>query len=176
MRQLGTTGGVLLAVASLTLAACGSSTEATPPSPTRPTATGSGVTSITKPDTTGPNTSTTVNPAGADAIAQFALTASLSAAKQTYDDTYDYTAVTPESIAPMVPSVHYAPLDQAAIGVVGVLAQTKHDVLFVTKSASGRWYCITENNEDGTSYGVGTSLATLTSNGECQLDAWPASG
>jgi hypothetical protein len=173
MRHLGTTV-VLIAVASMTLASCGSSggKAASDHTTSRPStsATGTGATPIA------PVTTTTANPAAGDAIAQYALTASIAAAKQTYDDTYDYTAVTPESLASAVPSVHYAPLEQATVGVVGVLAQDKHDVLLVTKSPSGRWYCVTENNEDGVSYGVGHSLDKLNSNGECQLDAWPPPG
>jgi hypothetical protein len=160
-----------MAVAGLVLAACGSSgsSAASTPSTARETTSAPTAASPTAPhSTTKPS-----DPAAADAIAQFALTASLNAAKQTYDDTYDFTAVTPESLAPTVPNVHYAPLAQAAAGVVGVLAQDKHDVLFVTKSTSGRWYCVTDNDEDGVSYGVGPSLDKLNSNGECQLDAWP---
>jgi hypothetical protein len=173
MRHLGTTG-VLIAVASITLAACGSSAG-------KATSDNTGVRPSTSaaranPTTIAPVTTTTANAAAGDAIAQYALSTSIAAAKQTYDDTYDYTAVTPESLASSVPSVHYAPLEQATVGVVGVLAQDKHDVLLVTKSPSGRWYCVTENNEDGVSYGVGHSLDKLNSNGECQLDVWPPPG
>jgi hypothetical protein len=171
MRRVRTTGGVLIAVACLALAACSSSGKAasdTTPPPSRPSA--APTTTVRAVPATAAKPA---DPAAQDAIAQFALTASINAAKQTYDSTYDYTAVTPASLASAVPSVHYAPLDQAGPGVVGVLAQDKHDVLFVTKSGSGRWYCVTENNEDGVSYGVGASLDKLNSNGECQLDAWP---
>jgi hypothetical protein len=115
-----------------------------------------------------------LSPAAADAVAQFALTASLGAAKSIYDDTYDFTSVSPERLSSMVPTVHYAPLDRASTTTVGVLAQDKNDVLFAVKSASGRWYCVTDNDTDGVSYGVGRTLGGVNSNGECQLDAWPA--
>ena len=171
MRQLVKTGGVLLGIASFSLAACGSSSShASPPN----TSTPSSASSV--PSTTAPHTTTTFAPEAGVAVAQFALTASLNAAKSIYDRTYDYTAVSPASLAPLVPTLKYAPLDQAGTGVVGVLAQDKNDVLLVTKSASGSWYCITENDEDGVSYGVARSLAQVNSNGECQLDAWPPAG
>ncbi len=178
---------VLIAVACLALAACGSSgksasgTTSSRPAPTVPVTTSAAQHCVTKLagggtiDDCRTTTTKAADPAAQDAIAQFALTASINAAQQTYDQTYDYTAVTPQSLAPAVPSVHYAPLDQAAEGVVGVLAQDKHDVLFVTKSASGRWYCITANNEDGISYGEAASLSNLNSNGECQQPSWPPS-
>jgi hypothetical protein len=187
MRHLRTTG-LLIAVAGLALTACQSSSDgkaaADDTTLSRSTTSTLRTTNsrvrecIRKLEAGGTiddcqTTTTAPNPAAADAIAQFALTASNNAAQQTYDETYDYTAVTPQSMAVAVPSVRYAPLDQAGQGVVGVLAQTKHDVLFVTKSASGKWFCITENNEDGVSYGVGPSLSKLNSNGECQLQAWP---
>ena len=168
MRQLRTAGGVLIVVTSLCLAACGSSTSASSPSTSRPPASESSA-----PSTTAPRTTTTLNAAAADAVAQFALTASLNATKSIYDHSYDYTAVSPESLGPLVPTLKYAPLDQAGIGVVGVLAQDKNDVLLVTKSAGGPWYCVTENDTDGVSYGVARSLSQVNSNGECQLDAWP---
>jgi hypothetical protein len=169
MRRLSTAGGVLVVVASLSLPACGSSSHsASSPSTSRPAASESSA-----PSTTAPRTTTTLDPAAGAAVAQFALTASLNAAKSIYDRTYDYTAVSPESLGPLVPTLKYAPIDQASTGVVGVLAQDKNDVLLVTKSASGPWYCITENDEDGVSYGVARSLSQVNSNGECQLDAWP---
>jgi hypothetical protein len=173
MRQWATTGGVLLAVASLTLAACGSSAKhaGSAPGTSRPP-----TTSASAPPTTAATTTTTLNAASADAVAQYALTASLDAAQTTYDDTYDFTAVSPASLGPTLPNVHFAPLDQASTSVVGVLAQDKNDVLFVTRSASGKWYCVTDNDEDGVSYGVGHTLDDVNSNGQCQLDAWPAPG
>ena len=63
--------------------------------------------------------------------------------------------MTPESLTALVPKrrVHRSrPGDKK---IIGVLAQDENDVLLVTKSPSGRWYCVTENNEDGVSYGVG---------------------
>jgi hypothetical protein len=179
----------LLAAAAIALAACGSSGGNTASDNTGAQPTTSSTAKTTNAaakeclqklsnggviDDCQTSTTEATSPAAQDAIAQFALTASINAAQQMYDNTYDYTAVTPQSLAPEVPSVHYAPLDQAGAGVVGVLAQDKHDVLFVTKSASGRWYCITANNEDGISYGEATTLDKLNSNGECQQDSWPA--
>ena len=52
----------------------------------------------------------------------------------------------------------FTDLGQASKKTIGVLAQDKNDVLLVTKSASGRWYCVTDNDTDGVSFGVGASL------------------
>jgi hypothetical protein len=161
-------GGVLLSGACLMLAACGSSTaKAAPPTSTAPPApsTSTHVTTTTKPD-----------PVAADTVAQYKLTAALNAAKSIYSQSYDFTGVTPASLTALVPNVVFTDLPQASKKTIGVLAQDKNDVLLVTKSASGRWYCVTDNDTDGVSFGVGTSLSAVNSNGECQLDAWPPPG
>jgi hypothetical protein len=174
MRQRGAVGGVLrvvtgMAVAILTLAACGSSgAKSASTTPTHPTPTTS---TIASTSTTAP-----FDPTVANTVAQFKLTAALNAAKSIYDHTYDFTAVTPASLTPLVPNVQFVSLDQASKHTIGVLAQDKHDVLLATKSASGRWFCITNNDTDGVSYGVGASLQDVNSNGQCQLSAWPTSG
>ena len=103
-------------------------------------------------------------------------TASLNAAKSIYDHSYDFTGVTPAILTTLVPNVQFTDLGQASKKTVGVLAQDKHDVLLVTKSASGRWYCITDNDTDGVSFGVGATLADVNSNGQCQRSAWPPPG
>ena len=155
---------------SLTVAACGSSSKSGSAPST--TLTG-GSTSSTAAATT---TTKPLDPVAADTVAQYKLTAALNAAKSIFDNTYDYTAVTPASLGPLVPNVQFVDLDQASKHTIGLLAQDKHDVFFITKSASGRWYCITDNDPDGVSYGVGNSLGAVNSNGECQLDAWPPPG
>ena len=117
-----------------------------------------------------------MNPVAADQLAQLGLTAALKGAESIYNETGDYTAVTPERLTPLVPGTHFGPLDQAGPTIVGLLAQDRHDVFMVTRSASGRWYCITENNTDGVSYGGGPTFDSVNSNGDCQKSAWPASG
>ena len=159
---------MLVAGACLTLAACGSSNaKAAPPSTSPPSAprTTTGVTTTTKPD-----------PVAADTVTQYKLTAALNAAKSIYSQSYDFTGVTPATLTPLVPNVVFTDLPHASKKTIGVLAQDKNDVLLATKSASGRWYCITDNDTDGVSFGVGASLSAVNSNGECQLDAWPAPG
>jgi hypothetical protein len=168
MRRLGGVRGVLAAGACMALAACGSSAKAAaPPSTSRPKApsTTTEVTTTTKP-----------NPVAADTVAQYKLTAALNAAKSIYSQSYDFTGVTPASLTALVPNVVFTDLAQASKKTIGVLAQDKNDVLLVTKSASGRWYCVTDNDTDGVSFGVGASLSDVNSNGECQLDAWPPPG
>jgi hypothetical protein len=168
MRRLGGVSYVLLAGACLTLAACGgSSAKGAPASTSRPTEPSSTteVTTTTKPD-----------PVAADTVAQYKLTASLNAAKSIFDNSYDFTGVSPATLTPLVPNVAFTDLGQASKKTVGVLAQDKHDVLLVTKSASGRWYCITDNDTDGVSFGVGATLSDVNSNGQCQLSAWPPPG
>jgi hypothetical protein len=169
MRRLGGLTCVLVAGACLALAACGNSAKAAPPSTSSSTpsaaSTTTEVTTTTKPD-----------PVAADTVAQYKLTAALNAAKSIYDQSYDFTRVTPASLTPLVPHVVFTDLAQASKKTVGVLAQDKNDVLLVTKSASGRWYCVTDNDTDGVSFGVGASLSDVNSNGECQLGAWPPPG
>jgi hypothetical protein len=170
MRQRGAFSAVAsLTLASIALASCGSSGAHS--SSTTTTRASESTSSTAATTTTQP-----LDPAAADTVAQYKLTASLNAAKSIYADNYDYTAVTPASLTPLVPNVQFTDLDKASKDTIGLLAQDKHDVLIVTKSASGRWYCITDNDTDGVSYGVGTSLGDVNSNGECQLDAWPPPG
>ena len=160
-------------VAVLCLAACGSSGGVAAPPQTSPrsaTST-SGVSTTTRPQTT-----TTVNAKVADQFTQAALTSAIGAARTIYQQSYDYTAVTPESLAPLVPNVKVGPIAAASSKVMGVMAQDKHDVLLAFRSPSGHWYCIVENSTDGVSYGSGTSRDAVDSNGECQTDAWPAPG
>ena len=103
----------------------------------------------------GPTTTRHDNPVADDQLAQLALTSSLDAAKSIYGQHYDYTRSRRRAWPPLVPNVKFVPLDQASDDAVGVLAQDRHDVFFVTRSASGRWYCITDNDTDGVSYGTG---------------------
>ncbi len=169
-------GAVLVAVMALAGAACtsspahtGSTTPIGPPSTTPRTA-------HRTPTTRRAPTKRPVNPVAADQLAQFVLTSALTAAKSIYDQTYDFTTVTPASLAPLVPNIKIVPLADARDGVVGLLAQDRHDVFFVTRSASGRWYCITDNNDNGVSYGTGAAFADVESNGQCQQPQWPAPG
>jgi hypothetical protein len=171
MRCANALRGVLVVVVMFTLAACGSSgghagSTTPPPSATSPVPSAP---SSTRP---APPTTRHDNPVADDQLAQLALTSSLSAAKSIYQHTYDYTAVSPASLAAIVPNVKFVPLGQANATAVGVLAQDRHDVFFVTRSASGRWYCITENDTDGVSYGTGSSYGAIDSNGKCQQPNW----
>jgi len=169
-------GAVLVAVMTLAGAACASSS-----------AHSASTTPIGAPSTTprtAHRTPTTrrvprkrpVNPVAADQLAQLVLTSALTAAKSIYDQTYDFTAVTPTSLASLVPNIKIVPLADARDGMVGLLAQDRHDVFFVTRSGSGRWYCITDNDTDGVSYGSGAAFADVQSNGQCQQPQWPAPG
>ena len=122
-------------------------------------------------------TSTThVNAVVADQLTQLVLTTAINAAQSIYQQSYDYTSVSPASLSPLVPNVQFGALEQAGTRVVGVLAQDRNDVLLVARSASGRWYCVTENAMDGISYGAGATRNDVDSNGECQQPAWPAPG
>lgn len=112
----------------------------------------------------------------ADGFTQLALSGAIQAAHTIYNQNYDYTTVTPESLAPLVPNDHFGTIDQASAKVIGMLAQDTHDVFFVMESPSGRWYCVTENSMDGVSYGEGHTRASVDSNGECQRDSWPPPG
>ena len=104
------------------------------------------------------------------------LSSAVTAAHTIYGQSYDYTAVTPQSIAPLLANVHFGTIAQASTTIVGVMGQDRNDVLIVTKSPSRHWYCITENATDGVSYGSGTTLDSVNSNGECQKPAWSAPG
>ena len=170
MRPANAATGSLAIAAIFTLAACGSS-GAHAASPTSPVPSTSPISSATSTRPAPPTTHHD-NPVADDQLAQLVLTSSLSAAKSIYQHTYDYTAVSPESLAPLVPHVKFVALDHASATAVGVLAQDRHDVFFVTRSESGRWYCITENDTDGVSYGTGSSFSAIDSNGKCQQPSW----
>ncbi len=104
------------------------------------------------------------------------LTSAVDAARTIYGQSYDYTTVTPESLAPLLPKVRFGTIEAASSTVVGVMAQDRYDVLLVARSPSGHWYCIIENATDGVSYGSGTARDSVDSNGECQRPAWSAPG
>jgi hypothetical protein len=160
-------------LAVLCLAACGSSGTAAQPGQT------SGPrSSASRPSTTTRSVTTTtkLSATAADQFTQALLTSAVDAARTIYGQSYDYTAVTPERLSPILPKVHFGPLEAASSTVVGVLAQDRNDVLLVMRSPSGHWYCVTENATDGISYGSGTSRDSVNSNGECQKPAWPAPG
>jgi hypothetical protein len=160
-------------VAVLCLAACGSSS----PAARDHTSARSSTSASSAPTTTHPVTTTTRPSAKvADAFTQAVLTSAVNAARTIYGQSYDYTAVTPASLSPLLPKVRFGTLEAASSTVVGVLAHDRNDVLLVTRSPSGHWYCVTENATDGTSYGSGTSRDSVNSNGECQRPAWPAPG
>jgi len=162
-----------LLLAVLGLAACGSSG----PAARGHTSAGSS-TSASRASTTTHRVTTTTRPRPkvADAFTQSVLTSAVNAARTIYDQSYDYTDVTPASLSPLLPKLHFSTIEAASSTVVGVLAQDRNDVLLVMRSLSGHWYCITENATDGISYGSGTSRESVNSNGECQQPAWPAPG
>ena len=160
----------LLAV--LCLAACGSSAPRRHARDIRPASSTQSASTTTHPVTTTTRLSATV----ADQFTQAALTSAVDAARTIYGQSYDYTAVTPASVSPLVPKIRFGSIEPRARTVVGVLAQDRNDVLLVTRSPSGHWYCVTENATDGISYGSGTSRDSVNSNGECQKPAWPAPG
>ncbi len=112
----------------------------------------------------------------ADQFTQAALTSAIDAARTIYRQSYDYTAVTPATLAALLPNIHFGPLEAASTNVVGVVGQDRNDVLIIGRSPSGHWYCVTENATDGISYGSGTTRDSVNNNGECQKPAWPAPG
>jgi hypothetical protein len=160
----------LLAV--LCLAACGSNGTPASPTTTAKPRSSTGASTTTRPITTTTHLSATV----ADQFTQAALMSAINAAQSAYGRNDDYTAVTPASMAVLLPQIHFGTIDQASSTVVGVLAQDKHDVLLATRSLSGHWYCVIDNTTDGVSYGSGTSRDAVDSNGECQKPAWSAPG
>jgi hypothetical protein len=121
-------------------------------------------------------TTTHLNPAVADGFTQLALSDAIAAAQTIYHQSNDYTTVTSESLAPLVPKLHFGTIAQSNKTVVGLLAQDRNDVLLVTRSASGRWYCVTANAMDGVSYGEGPTRGAVNSNGECRQQSWPPPG
>ena len=164
-------------LAVLCLAACSSSAKpsSTARSSTSPPTTGHHPT--TAPPTTKPVTTTThLDPAVADGFTQLALTNAINAAQTIYHQSYDYTNVSVAALAAADSSAQFGTLEQSNAKVIGVLAQDRNDVLLVTRSPSGRWYCVTENATDGISYGEGATRGSVNSNGECQQPAWPPPG
>ena len=160
-----------LSVTMLCLVACGSSgTAAAPTQTSAPRSTSRSTTS--RPITT----TTTTNATVADQFTQLALTSAINAAHDLYSQSYDYTTVTPASLAPLVPGLRLGTFAEASDSVIGVLAQDRNDVMLIEKSASGRWYCVTENATDGVSYGSGSTRESVSSNGLCQQPAWPPPG
>lgn len=112
----------------------------------------------------------------ADQFTQAALSSAIDAAHNIYGQSSDFTAVTPASLAPLLPDIHFGDISQASTTVVGVMAQDRNDVLLAMRSPSGHWYCVIDNATDGVSYGSGTSRDAVDSNGECQKPAWSAPG
>jgi len=156
------------------VAACGSSSpHGTAASTSRP----AGPNPTSAPTTTRPVTTTThLNPAVADGFTQLALSNAIDAAQTIYHQSNDYTAVTPDALAPLVPKLHFGTIAQSNKTVVGLLAQDRNDVLLVMRSARGRWYCVTVNAMDGVSYGEGATRGAVSSNGECRQSSWPPPG
>jgi hypothetical protein len=162
-------------VAVLCLAGCGSGSPAASPGSTstrRSSTSSTRASTATRPVTTTTRLSATV----ADQFTQAVLTSTIDASRTLYGQSYDYTAVTPASLAPLLPNIHFGTIAQASITVVGIMAQDRNDVLIVARSPSGHWYCVTENATDGISYGSGESRDSVNSNGECQKPAWSAPG
>ena len=171
LRSAAVTRLAFFSVAMLCLAACGSSSTAAPPTQTSAPSSSTSASTTTRPITT----TTKVNRTVADQFTQLALTTAVNAARDLYGESYDYTTVTPASLAPRVPDLHLGTFAEASESVIGVMAQDRNDVLLIAKSASGRWYCVTDNSMDGISYGSGTTRESVNSNGECQQPAWPPS-
>jgi hypothetical protein len=166
--------GVVVALA-LALAACGSSGHPAGSNASSTTAAHASTTTATVHRAT-TTTTRPVDPTVADQFTQLSLSSAMQAAHSIYLHSYDYTAITPASLGPLVPTLHFGAITQAGKTIVGVLAQDRNDVLLAARSESGRWYCIIENATDGTSYGEGSKLADVDSNGECQQSAWPPPG
>ena len=165
---------IALLLAVLCLAACGSSGTAARSDETSGPRSASSTTRT--PTTKRAVTTTTLSATVADQFTQALLTSAVDAARTIYGQSYDYTAVTPASLAQLLPKVRFGVIEAASNTVVGVLAQDRNDVLLVARSPSGHWYCVTENATDGVSYGAGTTRDSVNSNGECQQPAWPAPG
>jgi hypothetical protein len=82
----------------------------------------------------------------ADAKAQSDLRAALAAAKVLFADTHTYRGFTPVMANRIEPSLPFTTALKARVGRVGIRVATKAAVLLVTRSASGKVFCIADRS------------------------------
>lgn len=109
-----------------------------------------------------------------DRAAQSDLRNALTAGKVLYTDTesYDVTVAQLDGVEPsldFVESVAAADVDTDTVGYVH--AADGSDVVFVTESEAGDFFCIAEDEDTGTTYNSGT-LASVDSAAECNQASW----
>jgi hypothetical protein len=109
--------------------------------------------------------------ADVDRDAQSALRNAITAAKVIYTDSQSYAAATPAKLAEVEPTLEFAPLGRAGVGVVGVHAETNR-ILLVTASKSGTWFCIADNTRD-VRYGNGPAFVRVSTFAACNQPSWP---
>lgn len=107
----------------------------------------------------------------ADRTTKSDLRNALTAAKTIYVDQEDYRAATPTMLAQVESTLTFAPLAGAGRGVVGVRADGPQDILFVTQSESGTWFCISDM-PNGVGYGQGATAASVDTLAACSDKQW----
>jgi hypothetical protein len=88
-----------------------------------------------------------------DAKAQADLRRALAAAKVRFAGAHTYRGFTPVSANRIEPSLPFTSALRAKVGQVSIRVATKTAILLVTRSGSGRVFCIAERMGHGVSYG-----------------------
>jgi hypothetical protein len=108
-----------------------------------------------------------------DRSAQADLRNAMIAAKVQYTDDGTYARVTPSSLARIEPTIAYSDLAGAGTNSVGIGDLGRDQLVLVTKSETGTWFCIADSpRRSGTTYGDGTARESVDSVAECQGPPW----
>jgi hypothetical protein len=107
-----------------------------------------------------------------DSAAKSDLRNAFAAAKVVYVDEETYAAVTPEYLADIEPALRYGAIADAAEGTIGIGELTPDRVLLVTKSRSGKYFCIADDVRVGPSFGSADTLDGVDTAAECTDPEW----
>ena len=106
-----------------------------------------------------------------DRAAQSDLRNGLTAAKVWYVDNENYSG-TAAQLGAIEPSLSLDDLvANASTTVIGLTAAAS-DVLMVAESESGTFYCISDHEDTGTTYGSGALVTAVDTTAECVSASW----
>jgi hypothetical protein len=96
----------------------------------------------------------------------------LTAAKTIYTDSESYQAATPAYMHEIEPSLQFAPITGARAGVVGIGDVTPNQIVLVTQSTDGEWFCIADVATGDITYGRAATREAIDSVAECTAPSW----
>jgi hypothetical protein len=109
--------------------------------------------------------------AAPDRKAQSDLRNAITAAMVIYTDQQSFAGASPDLLTKVEPSLKYAALVNAGVGVIGVEAAGNR-ILLVTQSRSGTWFCLASSGSK-ISYGTGPRSANVSTFLACNKPSWP---